>query len=312
LNAWAGLGFVAGNNFNAFTFHPYLAFFTYLGLLLTVAVFTNSQMHLSTARQIALSVLIILISAGIGYGGFESTGETLLALPAPRVQNFFATWKFLPGHASLWDYLTNGFGLTYEISRRLIPLLSGCFVGLLVFLASLAIWSFFKRKGLFQFPSYGAITVVVFMLAGTLLSPSIALGGGLTSWNCTGNVIQTYERAGESLKGVLSPGDQIYWEGGNSVGVLLYTPGIQVHPQQLDGQWNYWLDGDPNLLSRLGSWNPSLALQWRQDADVIILQQRFLTAEWQTYLQVENYSEVLRTNEFMNCTPDSILAVYRR
>ena len=80
----------------------------------------------------------------------------------------------------------------------------------------------------------------------------------------------------------------------------------------MEWQWNYWLNGDPNLLPRLGSWNPSLALQWRQDADVIILQQRFLNAEWQTYLQVENYSEVLRTNEFMNCTPDSILAVYRR
>jgi hypothetical protein len=56
-------------------------------------------------------------------------------------------------------------------------------------------------------------------------------------------------------------GEQVNWEGGNAVAALLYTPGILLHPQQMDGDWNYWLDGDPELLSRLGSWNQSLALQ---------------------------------------------------
>jgi hypothetical protein len=34
-------------------------------------------------------------------------------------------------------------------------------------------------------------------------------------------------------------GEQVYWEGGNAVAAILYTPGLKFHPQQLDGQWNY-------------------------------------------------------------------------
>jgi len=312
LHAWAGLGFSEGNNSNAFTFNPYLAFFSYTGLLFTIAVFSNFQKILSAVRQIILSALVIVISTGIGYGGMESTGALLLSFRVPRIRNFFTTWKFLPGDATLWNYLANKFGLTYETSRWLIPTLAGLLSGFLILLIGFAIWFFLKRKRLFKSYSFGAIAIIVFMLAGFLFSPSIALGDGFNQWNCSGNVINSYERAGQNLKSILSTGDLVYWDAGNAVAILLYTPGIGIHPQQLDGQWNYWLDGDPATLSRLGFWNLALADQWRQNADVIIVQKGTFNSSWTTFLNPGSYFETLRTNEYLNCAPDSSLLVYRK
>jgi hypothetical protein len=312
LHAWAGLGYSQGNNSNAFTFNPYLAFFIYTGLLLAITAFSNLPKQISAVKQIVISALVLLISTGIGYGGYAATSGFLLYLHIPRIRSFFTTGKILPGNVRLWDYLSVKFGIPYETSRWLIPLLSGLLCGLLVLLTGLVVWSYLKRKRLFQPYSFGVITVVVFMLAGLLLSPSAALGGGFNQWDCNGNVIKTYEQAGQSLRNVLSPGNLIYWDGGNAVAILLYTPGIRIHPQQLDWQWNYWQDGDPVVLSRLGNWNFALAQQWRQDADGIIIQQGYINSDWQTFINSNGYSQAPGANEFLNCTPDSSLLVYRR
>jgi hypothetical protein len=150
------------------------------------------------------------------------------------------------------------------------------------------------------------------MLAGILFSPSVALGGGFNQWECTGNIINTYEQAGKSLARVIPPGSRIYWDGGNAVAVLLYVPGIKIYPQQLDWKWNYWLGGDPDTFSRLDHWNIDLAEQWRQDADVIIVQPGYFNSGWQAFLNSDEYFEALKTNEYLNCAPDSFLLVYRR
>jgi len=312
LHIWAGLGFGGINFGNAFTINPYLAFFNYSGLLLTISVFSNYQKQLSSTKQIVLSWLVILISTVIGYGGFLSTSEFLLNVRIPRIWSIFSTGKILPGYVPLWDYLANKFGIMYETSRRLIPLISGILVGLLVLLIGLAIWSFLRRKKLFQFVSFGAISVSVFMVAGLVFSPSIALGGGFNQWDCKGNIIDTYEQAGKYLAGVIPPGSRVYWEGGNAVAALLYVPGIKIFPQQVDWKWNYMLDGDPATLSRLNFWNLDLAEQWLEDADVILVQDGYQQSVTQSALDFSGFESVGKTSQRMNCTRDSFLMVYGR
>jgi hypothetical protein len=313
MHIWAGLGFGGINYGNAYTVNPYLAFFTYVGLLLTITVFTNLRGRLSIFRQIMIVLLVVSISLGIGYGDFDSTDEFLLNLHIPRIQTFLRTGKILPGNVPLWEYFTDKFGIAYATSRWLIPMLSGVLVGLLILLVSFTIWSL-SKKGKFTYfhSSYGKITAITFMLAGIILSPSAALGGGFNQWQCNQNVIKTYEQAGRGLANTISPKDHVYWVGGNAVAVLLYSPGINVHPQQLDWQWNYYLGGDAEMLARLGYWNDALATQWLQEADVIIIQQEYGDSSLQTYLDSNGYSNVLSTNEKMNCSSDSILLVYRK
>jgi len=311
LHIWAGLGFGGINFGNAFTVNPYIAFFSYSGLLFAISVFSNFQNHLSLVKQILISVLVIFISTCIGYGDFLSISDVLLNIHIPRLRSFFTTGKIMPGIVPLWDLLANKYGIPYDKSRWMVPLLAGFLSGLLVLLIGFAVRAFLKRKKFLHFYSFGAVSAIVFLLAGILLSPSTALGGGFNQWDCNGNVIKTYEQAGKELASVLSPGDLVYWDGGNAVAVLLYIPEIRLQPQELDWQWNYYLNGDPDTLSRLGLWNITLAERWRQDANVIILQNGFNNSDWQAFFDQNDYAGILSSNEFLNCGPDSFLRVYR-
>ncbi len=80
LHIWAGLGFNGINFSNAFAVNPYFAFFSYLGLVFAIAVFSNFQSNLSVARQIILSVLVIVVSTAVGYGSFLNPSDFLLYL----------------------------------------------------------------------------------------------------------------------------------------------------------------------------------------------------------------------------------------
>jgi hypothetical protein len=312
LHTWAGLGYGGINYGNAFTTNPYLAFFTYIGLLLTIAIFSNFQRHLSTAKQIIINLIIVVISAGIGYGGFDSTSRFLLDLHIPRIRTFFTTGNILPGYVPLWDYLANTFGITYDTSRWLIPLLSGLMGGLLVLLIGFAIWSFLKRMRSFQVFSFGAITVSVFMVAGILLSPSIALGGGFNQWDCSENVVDAYEKAGHYLAEQIPSGSTLFWRGRNAVAVLLYIPDIKIYPAQIDWEWNHWIGGNPDSLARLGFWNDRLAAQWLENADIVLTQNADEQAAGLVMPDFSSFSQVGITSQVMNCTPDSFLLIYRR
>jgi hypothetical protein len=311
LHIWAGLGFNGINFSNASAVSPYFAFFSYLGVVFSISVFSNFQVKLSTARQVVLAGLVIVISTAVGYGSYLNISDFLLHLPVPRIRSLFTTGQILPA-IPVWDFLANNFRIPLDVSQWMIPTLVGLICGLLVLVIGLVIKKLVIRK---RFPilySFGAILIIVFMSAGTLFSPSAVLGGGFTAWDCSGNTIAIYEQVGKSLAAVIPPGSRVYWDGGNAVSVLLYVPDIELHPQELDGEWNYWLDGDSATLARLGHWNTALAETWRQEADFIILQQRFINSDWETFLNLGNYSEVLSTKEFLNCTPDSILLVYRK
>jgi len=310
MHIWGGLGLSGINYGNAYTVNPYFAFFSYIGYLLTIVVFSNIQKQLSLARQIVLSVVIILISSAVGYGGFLTTSDLLLYLRIPRIRSFFTTGKILPG-IPIWDFLANKYGIAYDTSRWLIPLLLGVLIGLLVLAIGFAIWSFLKRKRLLQFYSFGVITALVFLLVGIFFSPTVALGGGFDQWECKMNVIQTYEKTGSFLANALSPGDLVDWNAGNAVAVLLYVPGIHIFPQQLDDQWNFFHGGDSNTLARLGFWNDELATLWRDKANVIIIQQADYST-WQSYLDPSKFIELQSPKTPLNCEPDTFLRIFKR
>jgi len=311
LHAWAGLGFGGINYGNAYTVNPYLAFFSYVGLLLTIAVFSNLQMQLSVAKQIILSVIIILISTAVGYGGFLITSTVLLYLRIPRIWSFLSSGKILSGNVALWDFLNTRFGITHTTSHWLIPLLAGLLCGLLILLIGFGIWSFLRHKRLFQFYTPGTIIAIVFLLTGVLLSPSIALGGGYTQWECKMNVIKAYEQTGRFLASNIPANDLVYWDGGNAVALLLYAPTMHINPQQLDDQWNYFLGGDSNTLARLGLWNEDLANLWRDKADVIITQQADYP-NWQSYVNETEFVEVDPPKIPVNCESDTFLRIFIR
>jgi hypothetical protein len=310
LHTWGGLGLSGINYGNAYTVNPYFAFFSFLGLLLTTAVFSNIQKYLSLKKQIILGTVIILITSSVGYGSFLSLGDYLLHLRIPRIRSFFMTGTILPG-VPIWDYLSTRHGIPYDTSRWVIPLLSGLLCGILILAIGFAIWSLVKKSKISNIYSFGVISALVFLLVGISFSPSAALGGGFNQWECKMNVIKAYEKTGQFLANNLSPNDLVYWKGGNAVGILLYIPKIRIFPQQLDDQWNFFHGGDGNSLARLGFWNDELANLWRDKADVIIIQQVDYS-DWQPYLEKFKFIELKTPATRLNCEPDTFLRIFIR
>jgi len=311
IHTWAGLGIGGINYGNAYTVNPYYAFFSYAGLLFAIAVFSNLQRHLSVVKTIVLSGIIIFFSTAVGYGSFLITSGILLYIHVPRIWSFLSSGKILTGNVALWDFLANKYGVAYNTSRWLLPLIAGLLCGLLILLIGFGIWSLFRHKRLFQFFSPGTSIAAVFLLAGMLLSPSIALGGGFTQWDCNMNVIKAYEQTGHFLASNIPANDLVYWDGGNAAALLLYAPNIRIIPQELDDQWNYFLGGDSNTLARLGLWNDDLAKLWRDKADVIITQQ-VNYPKWQSYLQDSNFVEVNPPKIPVDCESNTYLRIFIR
>jgi hypothetical protein len=262
-------------------------------------------------KQVVLSGFIILLSTGVGYGSFLITSGILQHIRIPRISSFLSTGKLIPSNVALWDFLAIKYGIAYNTSRWVLPLLAGLLSGLLILLIGFGIWLVFRHKRSFQFYTPETSIAAVFLLAGMLLSPSIALGGGFTQWDCNMNVIQSYEQTGQFLASNIPANDLVYWDGGNAVGLLLYAPNLRIIPQQLDGQWNYFLSGDSNALARLGLWNDDLAKFWRDKANVIITQQ-VNYSKWQLYLQDSKFVEVDPPQIPVNCESNTYLRIFIR
>jgi hypothetical protein len=310
LHTWAGLGFGEGNNYNTFTLSEYYAFFNYLGILVFVAIFLILEKRQSVIRFILVLILVLTFATGIGFGGFSVFGDQLINIDIPRIKTFFTTGHLPPGQVPLWDYLATTFGIPHNTSRMIVPEVAGLIAGIVILVLGWVIWTLQRRKRIVAY-SIGFITMMLFLTIGTLLAPSGVLGGGFTQWNCSGNVIQEYKQEGDYLARNIPAGSSVYWDGGNAVAVLLYVPKIHVFPQQLDGQWNFYNGGDSNTLARLSGWNDELAKLWRDEADVIILQQDNFPA-WQSYLSGSKFVEIQPLKIPMNCAPDTFLRVFIR
>ncbi len=306
---WAGLGNSAANNNNFFTVNPYLAFFDFLGIVALACVPPDSLKRLPIYQRVLVVLLFLAATVGVGYGNFEIMGDRLANLQLPRVNDFFSTWRFLPGKAVLWEILENNYGLPYQAARLLLPTLVLALAGLFLIFFSLEVWLYSKR--IFKHQPFIAILSSVFLIAGIIFTPTSVLSGGFREWNCGGNVIESYEKAGQYLADAIPPDSLVYWAGGNAVAVLTYVDNIRLFPAQVDGSWNYIDSGEADTLSRMGFWNSELANEWQAQADVILVQEKDYPS-WKEYVNTDNFNEPPRQELVLNCEADSYLRVFIR
>jgi len=132
--------------------------------LFAIAVFSNLQRHLSVVENDRSQRDHHLFSTAVGYGSFLITSGILLYIHVPRIWSFLSSGKILTGNVALWDFLANKYGVAYNTSRWLLPLIAGLLCGLLILLIGFGIWSLFRHKRLFQFFSPGTSIAAVFLL----------------------------------------------------------------------------------------------------------------------------------------------------
>ena len=138
------------------------------------------------------------------------------------------------------------------------------------------------------------------------------MAGGPSTYDCTGDVIQSYETAGKALAAQLLPGARVYWAGGHSVVPLLYIPDIQIYPAQINGDYSFVLGGDVDKVLRLGKWNQEIAQRWASEADYILIQEHFYLGWLKVYVKSENFRELEPTPLTVACRTDSFIRVFQQ
>ena len=307
-----------------YCFSIYIGFFGVITPLLLVVMADSLQMKPGYLRQFSILLVVMTLFTGIGYGSFEETGYQLRGLfmklmniQLPRTKDFFSTWKFQPGTVTLEGFLENKLGIVIdyfrdiEIYRRVLPAVAGFLVGLLFLLLVRLLLNLLRRK-LNLDVHYAVVVMILFVLAGSLLAPSRVLGGGNYIYDCDRDSLAAYEKTGRELAELLPDNNQVYWDVDSSaVSLLLYLPGVEIHPQQINGIYAYHIGGNTQGLLRSGQWNDTAAQQWLEQADVIVVEEPSIPTGWQKVV-AEGYQHFTVANPVEACNGGAVLNIYRK
>jgi len=155
--------------------------------------------------------------------------------------------------------------------------------------------------------------MVTFLLAGTMLAPTVVLGGGYRTYDCSGDVIASYEAVGKRLAEIIPPGSHVYWRGQLSAVPLLYVPGIQIYPAQINGDYSFLNAGeDLDMITRFGRWNQALASQWATEADFVLVEQRRFRDWLRDMMLSGEYEELSPIPPTVNCRDNSQIRIFKR
>ena len=295
LHFWATMS----KNYCAYCLEGYTAFFAALGWMLLVLLVINFPREVAGWRQLLAVVGIVLITTGVGFSTFEDIGRAILSLEFPSL-----------GLPSIAVLLENKFQLTPQRGQFIVASAAGLTAGILILaLAAVPTWIEHRRTGRSR---YGVWALCSLLVAGVLLTPTSVLGQGYRSFDCGGDVIASYQAAGEHLARLIPPGSQVYWKGGLSIAPLLYVPGINVLPSQVNGDYSYRRDGDPDALEKYGFWNHRLADQWLDEADYVLVEERYYRKWFKDWVDQDRFIELPPTADLLACRDSSAIRVFQR
>ncbi|CAG0953895.1 hypothetical protein ANAEL_00221 [Anaerolineales bacterium] len=290
-----------GQDYCVFCFSPYIAFFNVAGILLVAISIRNWNWRPPLVIQVLLIIFLLVIFAGVSFSAFESIGDWLLSLPAPRMRDF----RILPGFVTWGEIISNKFHLDHNRSMRYASTVFGLVVGTLVMIAGYLIWFRLRRDLTVKFAAFFAALILAL---GLLFSPVLHAS---TKADCDVDVIAGNEQIGEHLRGIIPPGSLVYWDGGLSAAPLLYLPGVRIFPPQINGGYTFLSNGDREQLYKFGYWNEEMDAEWKATADFFIIED-WRYADWKSFLAPDQFDEFPRSSVGTSCLEGSILRVFRR
>jgi hypothetical protein len=308
LHAWATLA----KNYCVYCLPGYVAFYSTIGFVLVVITFSVWHDSQPLWKQIVVVILILGISVGIGLAAFEDIGSQLLTLRFPGMlldPRGYSFIDFIP----LEKILSRRFDLDFPDQRRLVPAVAGGLAGLLILGSTVLIYYLYRTRIKPQSPhSFAYWITIIFILVGFGLSPAKFLAGGKAAYDCEGDTLESYKTAGNHLAQLIAPGSRVYWRGGLSVAPLLYVPNIRIYPPQINGDYSYYIGGDPDALLKFGFWNLELDRQWIQEADYVLVQESYYK-EWKEIAgNLEGFEELTPSPPTVLCEPGTAIHIFKR
>jgi hypothetical protein len=152
-----------------------------------------------------------------------------------------------------------------------------------------------------------AVSVLAF---GLVFSP--LLSGSAGRPDCGGmDVIRANEDLGRYLRENIPAGSMVYWDGGLSVAPLLYAAEVRMFLPQINDGYAHRIGGDADQLLKYGFWNDTLAAQWLQEADFVVVE-GWRYAGMKESLPAPAYDEFARSPVQSSCLEGSGLRLFRR
>ena len=297
-HAWASIG----DNYCVFCLSDYMAFWGNVGLILVVVSISAWNKIPPFFAKVAIIATVLAATTAIGYALFAQIGSGLLNMPLPRLRS----GHFLPGWATLWQVLSNKYNIVYADARGYIPAIVGLVVGILLLIILLIIFNHtpYRKKMVFaSFVAYG------FLLLGMVLLP-------LLTWTyevpiCRTDVISSYEKFGAELASIAPPGTKIYIDGTLTDVPLLFTHNADILLPQLNDYNSFRIDGNSDQELRNGFWNEQIGLQWRDAADVFMIEEDRMSG-WKDYLTSDKFDQIPLSPSLFPCSTDANILLFKR
>jgi hypothetical protein len=304
IHAWASLG----RNSCAFCFTVYPAFFAPLSLLLMPCLIDRASGEKMYSKW-AIQLFILLILAIIGWGAYKDIGLWVLSIKLPRVMTFLRTLNYIPGKVSVGVILESKLNLSNRISSQLLSVFAGLFMGgIIIFLAWLTTRFWKKREEV----SFSGLSLIMALIFGLVLSPTVAFGGGFQDYDCSGDLLTSNEVVGVYLSSQIPSGSMIYWSGGLSAVPLLYIPDVETYLPQINNGFSFRHGGETDSLLKYGSWNEVLETQWKHEADFILIEESKYNDAWEEFFSKEQLDELSSTPSTAPCREDARIRIFRR
>lgn len=306
MHAWAALASQYESYSCVYCFANYLGFFDPLGILLLVVALSASWKR-SPSRSLLIPVilLVLVLSVGIGFSSFENVGSSILNLPVPRMRD----GQFLPGTTLLVDLIKNKFGFALPVIKRYISSAIGLIAGCGILLIAFFIWRSRFAKNSQPRPAFTFILLNSFLVLGLLLSPVLNAGG--SQLHCKQDLLLANEQLGAHLARVIPPDSLVYWDGGLSFTPMVYVPHVRIFPPQINDGYAYRTGGDPDILLRFGYWNSELLTQWKDSADIFIIEAKRYSS-WKDYLNPQEFEEYQKPSTAPSCNEGAGLRIFHR
>jgi len=257
-------GYAMYDNVILYSFPAYQAFYLPIGITLIPLIFNEMINWQNKNKFWVVSLLVILLSTGIGFSLYREIAPFFMNLNLPSLSQ----QRFLNGPYELWDVLLNQFNISIKTQEFFIPTIVGFLTGILILLIAGIIHNIIKHKK--KTLSYGNVLCVICFSLGVILSPTFILSANSSiATYPDSNVPGWYENIGEQLEKIIPTGSLVYWEGYTPIS-FLYLPNVKVFPQQLNMYFWYQIGGDTDLLETRGYWNEELAEKWINEADILV------------------------------------------
>jgi hypothetical protein len=300
-------------NYCVYCFQVYLGFFDVLSIVFLILALSYWVTTSSKKTNAASAFLILAVSASAGFAAADAFPAEWLR---PRFVRDLLDIRIF-GSPEIAAFIQNKLGLDYQGAvdwtrhalLTWIPILIGVILGLLVLIMAWLVSrkrDSTKRKRQFTFAAW---SWSLFLCLAILLTPTSILGAGYTSYDCSGDVITSYEEAGKVLAENVQPGGLVYWSGGDSAAPLLYVPNVEIFPAQLNDGYTFRIGGDSGLIHRLSYWDEPLRTRWLDEADYLLIEGRFYDDFW---VNTGNWVHVAQTPPADSCRDGAEIHILAR